>query len=344
MLKPVFESRNGQDQGHVDQEEGEFSSPDIPSSSSDASSSPRRSKRLQEKCSSSPAQVVTATATLLSFATGATAIIVCALLFFAVVVCCWIRTKNIRRSKRSHSQLLDVLRRRTDPVPEPDFRARPGCARPSAPSSAPDKWLRTPTGWTSIPEAYQIPASSQYGSHSCPTLSSRQLSTTVDTTHSANVGFLAAAGNTRVAQSFSPTIPGLNWSSGNRDSLSLIPPQTPSSAGLRGTKTTSVNLPARLPVRLPLSPRPPSDTALLVPSPAHVLAGPPTRTPLSPRLLYTSQKKASVPLSDQKIGKVRPGLVSTPTESRLLPHSSLKAYNTVSSRRPGSVYGLRVVF
>ena len=81
---------------------------------------------------------------------------------FAVVVRCWIRTKNIRRSKRSHSQLLDVLRRRTDSVPEPDFRARRGSARPSAPSSVPDKWLRTPTGWTSVPEAYQLPASSQY--------------------------------------------------------------------------------------------------------------------------------------------------------------------------------------
>ena len=36
---------------------------------------------------------------------------------------------NIRRSKRSHAQL----------------------------------WLRTPTGWTSVPEAYQLPESSQYG-------------------------------------------------------------------------------------------------------------------------------------------------------------------------------------
>ena len=63
LLKPVFESRSVQDQGHVDQEEGEFSSPDIHSSSSDAHSSPRRSKRLQEKCSSSPAPVLTAKAT-----------------------------------------------------------------------------------------------------------------------------------------------------------------------------------------------------------------------------------------------------------------------------------------
>ena len=87
----------------------------------------------------------------------------CSLLFLAVIVCCWIRTKNIRRTKTRHSQLLDVLRRRADPVPEPDFRTSPGSARPAAPSSAPDRWLRTPTGWTSIPEAYQLPASSQYG-------------------------------------------------------------------------------------------------------------------------------------------------------------------------------------
>ena len=43
-----------------------------------------------------------------SFTTGATAIIVCALLFFLVIVCCWIRTKNIRRTKTRHDQLLDV--------------------------------------------------------------------------------------------------------------------------------------------------------------------------------------------------------------------------------------------
>ena len=64
LLKPVFESRDGQDQGHVDQEEREFSpSPDIHSSSSDAHSSPQSSKRLQQKCLLSPAPALTATAT-----------------------------------------------------------------------------------------------------------------------------------------------------------------------------------------------------------------------------------------------------------------------------------------
>ena len=108
-----------------------------------------------------------------SFATGASTIIMCALLFIAIVVCCWIRTKNIRRHKRAHSQLLDVLRR-PEPVPDSDSHARPGTARPAAPPSAPDRWLRTPTGWTSIPEAYQLPATPQVppvvyhgGHHTC---------------------------------------------------------------------------------------------------------------------------------------------------------------------------------
>ena len=102
------------------------------------------------------------------FTTGATAVIVCALLFVSVIICCWIRTKNIRKTETCHAQLLDVLRRpsgRAEPVSEPDPRfPRPVLSRTqsSKPSSAPDKWLRTPTGWTSVPEAYQLPASSQY--------------------------------------------------------------------------------------------------------------------------------------------------------------------------------------
>ena len=58
-----------------------------------------------------------------SFATGATAIIVCALI--ASIICFWIWTKNICRSKMSHAQLLDVLRRssgRPEPVPDQDAR------------------------------------------------------------------------------------------------------------------------------------------------------------------------------------------------------------------------------
>ena len=267
-----------------------------------------------------------------------------------VPLCHRLLLKNIRRTKRRHAQLLDVLRRppgRAEPVTEPDLRApRPGSSRPAAaPASAPDKWLRTPTGWTSIPEAYQLPASSQCGLPSCPTPSSRQSFTMGDTMPSASVGFLAAAGTSRVTKSLYPTGLGLSWSSGSRGSPSLTPRPTPSSAGLRGPLIPSVSPPGRLPVRPPLSPLPPSATVLPVPSHARVLAGPLTQTASSPLSPSTSLKKKSTPLSDQKNGKgLPPGLGSTPTESRPTPHSSLETYNIVSSRRPGSVYGLRVVF
>ena len=49
-------------------------------------------------------------------------------------------------------------------------------SRPAAaPASAPDMWLRTPTGWSSVPEGYQLPASSQYGLPQRPTPSSAGL-------------------------------------------------------------------------------------------------------------------------------------------------------------------------
>ena len=107
------------------------------------------------------------------FATGATAIIVCAMFFLAVLLCCWIRSRNIRQSWDRHGQLLALLRspsgRSAEPLPEP--RATPGRVSsprksgPSAPASVPypdpARWLRTPSGWTSIPEAY-VPDDRQY--------------------------------------------------------------------------------------------------------------------------------------------------------------------------------------
>ena len=155
---------------------------------------------------------------------------------------------------------------------------------------------------------------------------------------SASVGFPAAAGTTRVNLNPCHIVPGPSWNSGNQGSQNLIPPPTPLSAGPLGNRT----LPVSRPVSLPSSP--PSDTAPPVRSPARVSAGPRTPTPLPPRLQCTSQKRGLPPSTGSRIGKARPGPVSTPTEPRSLPHSSLKDYNSVSSNRPGSVYGLRVVF
>ena len=58
-------------------------------------------------------------------------------------------------------------------------------------SSPQDRWLCTPTGWTSVPEAYQLPESSQYGLLQLPYPQFSWLSTTGDTSPSASVGFRA---------------------------------------------------------------------------------------------------------------------------------------------------------
>ena len=102
-----------------------------------------------------------------SFATGATAIIVSDLFFLAVLLCCWIRTRNIRRSRAHHGQLLDHLHSSSGRAPNslPQSRVVPARAEParklvsSKPplsSSYPEaaRWMRTPTSWTSVPEAY----------------------------------------------------------------------------------------------------------------------------------------------------------------------------------------------
>ena len=196
---------------------------------------------------------------------------------------------------------------------------------------------------------FQRPISSRpppsTGFHSCPILSSRPSSTMVDTTPSASVGFLAAAGITKDARSLSLTGPGLTWSSGSRGSPSLTTRPTPSSAGLRGPLIPSVNPPKRLPVRPPLSPPPPSATVLPVLSHARIPTGTLIQTPSSLQSPSTSLKQKLTPLSDRKNGKgLPPGLGSPPTEYRPTPHFSLESCNKVSLRRPGSVYGLRVVF
>ena len=228
-----------------------------------------------------------------SFATGATAIIVCALLFISFIICCWIRTKNIRRTNTRHAQLLDVLRRpsgRAESVPETDSRfPRPVSSRfPSAqPYSAPDKWLSTPTGWTSVPKAYQLPASSQYGLPQLPFPQFPRLSTTEGTSPSASVGFLAAGGIPSVSSPF-PTGHAISWSSGSTASRRSIPLLTLLSPGA----PELLSWPERPPVWPPLSLKPFS-TILPVLNPARGHTKPPTRTLSSPQSPSTSVKRRS---------------------------------------------------
>ena len=102
------------------------------------------------------------------------AIIVCALFFLAVIVCCWIRTKNIRRgSKSRHFPALGHVALQAFPCPRLSRVIRlqsrasellgyrvtwPIICSLCFPLLT---WLCTPTGWTSVPEVYQLPAASQ---------------------------------------------------------------------------------------------------------------------------------------------------------------------------------------
>ena len=91
-----------------------------------------------------------------SFATGASAIFVVAIIAVAVIICCWLRSKAQRRSRHRHRQLLSAVSSAIVPGP-PSSRDRPEC--PSPPSSDVSafeaaKWLRTPSGWASVPGAY----------------------------------------------------------------------------------------------------------------------------------------------------------------------------------------------
>ena len=103
-----------------------------------------------------------------SFATGATAIIVCALFFLAILLCVWIRSRNVCQSRARHSQLLELLCSSSsssgqlpDPLPESRIahgRAEPArkptSSKPMSPYPEATRWMRTPSCWTSVPEAY----------------------------------------------------------------------------------------------------------------------------------------------------------------------------------------------
>ena len=227
------------------------------------------------------------------------------------------------------------------PTKTPDF---PGPCLPNSRSLGP---LLPRTGGSALPPgglpcqrltSSQSPPSMDF--LSCPIPSCHRLSTTVDTSPTASVGFLAAGGIPSAVNPF-PTGPAPSWNSGNPASPRLIRHPTLSSAGAPGLAC----LPERLPISLQWSPRL-SGTAPPAHNRAPGRAEPSTRTPSSsPQSLSTSPRRKSALSGDRKAATgPQSGQASTPNDGRAVPHSSLEAYYMVSSTRPGSVYGLRVVF
>ena len=89
-----------------------------------------------------------------SFATGASAIFVVAITTLGILICCWKHTKGQRWSKSRHRQLLSTITYPIIPGPSSGGE-RPAEHRSTGvhPSEA-TKWVRTPSGWASIPGVY----------------------------------------------------------------------------------------------------------------------------------------------------------------------------------------------
>ena len=276
-----------------------------------------------------------------SFATGAIAIIVCALLFISIIICCWIRTKNIRRTKTRHAQLLDV-----HAAPQVGLspslsqtRGFPAKCHPNSRLLSPllprTDGSATPPGGPQCqrPISSQCPLSTDF--LSCPFPSFPRLSTTEGTSPSASVGFLAEGGSPV------PWIPSLR---GTRPAGVQGAPLHRGWLRFQHSWAQELQSCRAGPRGPPFSPR-------SAPS-CPVSFGPPSTAPkVTPSLWLGHFRLSSLrPLlrrGNRHCWETRRAVrttQSTQSDGSAVPHSGLEAYNNVSSRRPGSVYGLRVGF
>ena len=187
---------------------------------------------------------------------------------------------------------LAPLPGRVEPDSEPDSRfPRPVSSKPPSaqPASAPQKLLRTPTGWTSMPEAYQLPATAQYG---LPQLPFPQFSPVVYYGRHqpfSQCGFPGSPGCGR-----DPQYPQCRQESLPYPSWALT---TLLSAGAQGLVKPSERLPIWFPMSLW------SGTTLPVLNPVQGRAEPPTQTLSSPQSPSTSRKKR-LTLSEEEVDVV----------------------------------------
>ena len=90
-----------------------------------------------------------------SFATGASAIFVVAIISLAFLICCCLRAKGMRQSKHRHRQLLSTISSTIVPGPPTGERSSaPESQSPGIHPSEAAKWVRTPSGWASVPCPY----------------------------------------------------------------------------------------------------------------------------------------------------------------------------------------------
>ena len=265
--------------------------------------------------------------------------------FLIVLLCCWIRSRNIRQSRACHGQLLDLLRsssgRASEPLSEP--RVVPSKVEPlrktgpakSAPASYPDpaRWLRTPSGWTSVPEAY-VPNKRKF-----PRLPYPEFPPVLYHGSHFNHPF-SQCGIPGCGRDSSSTVPGLVWTTiGERIpavSSSWIHQWGPVGPLLPAGPSGSPSPLSQQSATGPKGPSPARPLGLCPPAPGGILC---------PQLQSTLV--STPPTSFSSTSKPQ-GQGSTPTppseERRIVPSASVKDYNRSVSNRPGSVFGLRVHF
>ena len=92
-----------------------------------------------------------------SFATGASALRVVALICASIILCCLWKAKAGRRRHKNQERLLKAIS--TISSPGNESPSVPATSRSNVSTTAPapiagSDWLRTPTGWTSVPTSY----------------------------------------------------------------------------------------------------------------------------------------------------------------------------------------------
>ena len=264
--------------------------------------------------------------------------------FLAVLLCCWIRSCNIRQSRASPGKLLYLLRsssgRSPDPLPETRVvsgRAEPARKTvPSKPLSPPypdaTRWIRTPSSWTSVPEAYapddrqfprlpysEFPPVLYHGSHfKLP---------------SVQFGF-TGCGQDSILYLSRPL--SRLWQRGGHLFLHQI--------GIIPKVTRSLPCPPLLNPLSQLSVAGPRGCSPAKPPVPRLLAhgGTPCRPMLSTQASLPSRKSSST--SKPQGQESMPTTPFKNLEKKIIPSAFIKDFYKSVSSRPGRVLGLRVLF
>ena len=261
-----------------------------------------------------------------SFAGGASALGVIVLICGAIVICCLWRAKAGRRRRKNQERLLKAISTISSPANEPSASASaPPKASVSTTAPAPiagSDWIRTPTGWTSIPSSYGA------GSGGVPRLPYPQFPSLLynGTRNSRHYYTMGISTDVATLHAVRPS----RCEPSRQSHTTLAPPTVPCpdspSCLTRTTETGDLSLPGPPVAALQVGESPLLDKDLL---------------PLGRPALPRHQPRASKEDETTRLG-CSPLPISAP--SRILPKESIKTFNDCKSSAPGNVHSMKVRF